>query len=238
MHEGHRQRMYDTYVKQGDSAFHQHQLLEMMLSFSIPRCDTNPAAHALLETFGSLKSVLQADVHELMRIEGIGERSAILISLAGSLMRRAQEEESTSTRIKTPAAAAAFCKKLFEAQRYEAMYIISLDKKLKVTYCEKISSGTLTETTVYPRLAVESALRHGANSVLLTHNHPSGDLTPSTNDVDTTLLILKALEPIGIKLHDHIIVGQNEAFSMTRNSIIDSGFVEEPVAKAAESDRA
>lgn len=237
MHEGHRQRMYDTFIKQGDAAFHEHQLIELLLSFSIPRRDTNPAAHALLESFGSLRAVIQADPHELMQIEGIGEKSAILIALVGSLTRRAQDEESGQMRIKTPADAALFCKKLFLGQRYEAMYVVSLDKKLKVLYCEKISSGTLTETTVYPRLAVESALRHGANSVLLTHNHPSGDLTPSTNDVDTTLMILKALEAIGIKLHDHVIVGSGNAFSMTRNAIIDGGTIVEPVAKAAESDK-
>lgn len=229
--------MYDTFIKQGDSAFHQHQLLEMLLTFSIPRCDTNPAAHALLDRYGSLDAVLSAEVHELMKVDGIGEKSAILLSLVGSIMKRAGQDISPNIRIKTPADAAAYCEKLFSAQKYEAMYIISLDKKLKVLYCEKISSGTLTETTVYPRLAVESALRHGANSVLLTHNHPSGDLNPSTQDIDTTMLILKALEPIGIKLHDHVIVGGGGAFSMTRNAIIESGSIKEPFAKAAEGDK-
>lgn len=235
MHEGHRERMRETFMRQGASALHDHQLLELLLMYSIPRQDTNPVAHELLRVFGSLQALFQADVYELMKVEGVGEKSAILISLVGAMIQRKEEKRTEAQRLGTPADAISYCKTLFIGEKYETMFIISLDKNFKVIYCDKISSGTLTETAVYPRIIVESALRHSANSILLTHNHPSGDINPSTHDIDTTLLILNALEPIGIRLHDHIIIGKDGAFSMTRNAMIENE--SETVSLAAVAER-
>lgn len=234
MHEGHRQRLRQTFLMQGADAFFDHQALELLLTYALPRRDTNALAHTLIDTFGSLQNVLNADVHDLMRIDGVGEQAAILLSLAGSLPRRFQQENPLGRRIATPADATGFCRSLFNAQRYETIYVVSLDKNLRVLYCDKLSSGTLTETAVYPRLVVESALRHGAHSLLLTHNHPSGDPRPSKADIDATLLILRALEPIGIKLHDHIIISRGDAYSMTRGALLSGGTLPEAAAIAAE----
>lgn len=234
MHEGHRKRLRQTFLAQGADAFFDHQALELLLTFALPRCDTNALSHTLIETFGSLQSVLGADVHDLMRVKGIGEQAAILLSLSGSLPRRFQQEAPKGKRIATPADATGFCRALLSEARYETIYVISLDKSLRVLYCDKLSSGTLTETTVYPRLVVESALRHGAHSLLLTHNHPSGDPRPSRADIDATLLILRALEPIGIKLHDHIIISRDGAYSMTRDALLPGGTLREITAVAAE----
>lgn len=237
MHEGHRERLRQTFLAQGADAFFDHQALELLLAYALPRCDTNALAHTLIQTFGSLQNVLTADVHDLMRIDGVGEKTAILLSLAGSLTRRVQQETPPGKRLATPAEAVRFCRSLFRAERYEAIHVISLDKSLRVLYCDKLSSGTLTETAVYPRLVVESALRHGAHSLLLTHNHPSGDPHPSKADIDATLLILRAVEPIGIKLHDHIIISRDGAFSMTRDALLTGGSLPEPAAAAAEREK-
>ncbi len=234
MHEGHRQRLRETYLTQGAAAFHDHQLLELLLSYSIPRADTNPIAHALLQRFGSLREVFQANVYELMQTPGVGEKSAILLSLTGTMLRRSEGSKVRTQKLSTPVEAMNYCRGLFIGEKYEAMYILSLDKNFKLLFCDKISSGTLNETAVYPRVIVESALRHSANSVLLTHNHPSGDATPSVQDIDTTMLILKALEPIGIRLHDHIIIGKDGAFSMTRNALIENEAPSSPLAAVAE----
>ena len=234
MHEGHRERLRQAFLQQNGAALHDHQLLELLLSYSIPRADTNPLAHTLLQKFGSLQAIFQANAYELMQVEGAGEKTAILLSLVGVMLRRTEAKGKTVRRLSTPMEAIEYCRSLFCAEKYEAMYILSLDKNFKLLYCEKISSGTLNETAVYPRIVVESALRHSANSVLLTHNHPSGDANPSVQDVDTTMLILKALEPIGIKLHDHIIIGKDHAFSMTRNAIIEAETDEAPLAAVAE----
>lgn len=223
MHEGHRKRLRDVYVQSGADALHDHQLLELLLTFSIPRKDTNPIAHELLMAFGSLDDVLHADINELMKVEGVGESSAVLLSIIGALPSRMAYEKGKAVRLTTPKEAMAYCRALLAQQRYEVMYIVSLDKNLRVLHCEKLSSGTLTETAIYPRLVVESALRHNAHSVMLAHNHPSGDLTPSRADVEATASVLRALEPIGIRLHDHIIVSKNGAFSMARDSLMPKG---------------
>ncbi len=219
MHEGHRERLRQTYLEQGIDAFHEHQALELLLTFAIPRKDTNELAHRLITRFGSLRAVLSADPYELKKEEGVGEQVAVLLSLVGTLNKKTKEAR-VSRKLDTPSEAARFCKALFEGKRYEAMYAISLDKKRRVLHSDLISSGTLIETAAYPRLVAECALRHGADSVILTHNHPSGDAAPSAEDFSTTKLMLRALEPLGIVLNDHIVVGSDEAFSMTQNALL------------------
>lgn len=236
MHEGHRARLRETYWKQGAAALHEHQLLELLLTFSIPRADTNAIAHALLQRFNSLEAIFNSNQYELMQVEGVGEKSAILLTLIGEFMKKKNDKSPKVVRLNTPAAAVEYCKTLFLRERYEAMYMIALDKNMKVLNCEKVSSGTLTETAVYPRIIVECALRHSANSILLTHNHPSGDASSSVQDVDTTLLILKALEPIGIKLNDHIIIGAEHTYSMTRNALIEDTLQMALLAAVAEKE--
>ena len=220
IHEGHRQRLRESFYAQGADAFHDHQLLELLLTFSVPRRDTNETAHRLLDVFGSLNNVFSANLFDLRNIPGVGIQSALLISLVGALMRRSSKPVVDGDRLDTPALAAAYCMRLLGDKKYETLYVISLDKNLKVLYADCISSGTLTETAVYPRLVVESALRHRAHSVIITHNHPSGNVMPSPEDISSTMQILKALEMIGIRLHDHIITGKGTSFSMVRDSAL------------------
>ncbi|MEN6470584.1 MAG: DNA repair protein RadC [Clostridiaceae bacterium] len=219
MHEGHRERLRQTYLAQGIDAFHEHQALELLLTYAIPRKDVNELAHRLIARFGSLKAVLSADPYELQKEPGVGEQAAVLLSLTGALSKKAAKAHG-SQRLNTPLEAARFCKTLFVDKRYEAMYAISLDKKRCVLHFDLISSGTLLETAAYPRLVAECALRHGANSVILAHNHPSGDATPSAEDLSTTQMMLRTLEPLGIALNDHIVVGADEAYSMTQNALL------------------
>jgi len=219
MHEGHRERLRQTYLEQGIDAFHEHQALELLLTFAIPRKDTNELAHRLIKRFGSLKAVLSADPYELKKEQGMGEQAAVLLSLVGALSKKTKKA-CVNPKLDTPSEAARFCKLLFEGKRYEAMYAVSLDKKRRVLHSDLISSGTLAETAAYPRLVAECALRHGASSVILTHNHPSGDVTPSAEDLETTRLMLRVLEPLGIALNDHIVIGADEAFSMTQNALL------------------
>jgi DNA repair protein RadC len=135
-------------------------------------------------------------------------------------LNKKTKKACVSPKLDTPSEAARYCKLLFEGKRYEAMYAVSLDKKRRVIHSDLISSGTLAETAAYPRLVAECALRHGASGVILTHNHPSGDAQPSTEDIQTTKLMLRALEPLGIALNDHIVIGADEAFSMTQNALM------------------
>jgi DNA repair protein RadC len=213
MHEGHRSRLRELYFEQGLDAMQDHQVLELLLTFSIPRKDTNEIAHTLLERYGTLDKVFKADLLDLRDVSGIGENSAALIRLFGDVARRIGMRKQAE-KLRTGSEIARYCLTLLSMQKYEVMYLISLDKGRSILHADKISSGTLNETVIYPRIAVECALRHHAYCVLLTHNHPSGNITPSRDDIVTTRSIKEALEPIGIGLLDHIITGKDRAYSM------------------------
>ena len=224
MHEGHRERLRKSYLAAGGDALHDHQLLELLLTYSIPRKDTNPLAHRLLKAYGSLEKVLSADPRELMGQEGVGESTAVLLSLVGTAAGRClipKQEKTVS--LANPAAAAEYCRGLFFGARYEEIYVISLDAKHNLIHADKVASGTLNETVIYPRLVLECALRHGAASIILSHNHPSGDPKPSGEDIGTTHKVYEALNTVGIALFDHIIVGRSSVFSMVRNAAVELG---------------
>jgi DNA repair protein RadC len=213
MHEGHRSRLREQYFENGLDAFNDHQVLELLLTFSIPRRDTNELAHTLMDRYGSLEKVFEADHLDLRDVAGVGENSAALIRLFGDIARRIGMKKKTE-KLKTRPEMARYCMTLLSLQQYEVMYLISLDKGRAILHADKISSGTLNETVIYPRIAVECALRHHAYSVLLTHNHPSGNVAPSRDDIITTKRIKEALDPIGILLEDHIITGKDRAYSI------------------------
>lgn len=236
-HKGHRERLRAQFVEHGASSMLDHQLLELLLTFSIPRRDTNPAAHALLEAFGSLEALLAADPRDIAKVEGIGMTSAALISLAGAISRRAKVSRKTKrTVLNAPGNAAEFCIGLFADERYEKTVCISLDKNRAVLHTDVVAAGTLSENIIYPRLVAEFALRHGASSVIITHNHPSGRVEPSRADIEATNQICTALTGIGITLFDHIIVGGDKAFSMLRGSFIQTGEICDVEARAAEKE--
>ena len=238
-HTGHRRRLRETYLKQGADGMHDHQLLELLLTYAIPRQDTNPLAHRLLgkDGFDSLDELFEADVSRLMKVDGVGESAAVLLSMVGSLSRRRAAERVRGKRLNTPHAAMEYCKTLFFRKTNESIYVISLDKSRHVIGTDLISTGTPGEVVMYPRLVVETALRRGAASVILCHNHPSGELQPSNEDMETTGLIIGALTPIGIVLNDHIIVGGGNAYSMSQqiHRLNNSG--DEPLATAAEREK-
>lgn len=237
-HSGHRRRLRETYTERGPEGMHDHQLLELLLTYAIPRQDTNPLAHRLLDRdgFGSLEGLFAADVHEIMKIEGVGESTAVLLSLVGGMGRRTAAEKVRGKRLNTPHAAMEYCKTLTFNGNNESMYVISLDKSHRVLHADRISTGTPGEVTMYPRTVVEIAIRRGAQNIMLCHNHPSGDLKPSREDLDTTGLIIGALTPIGIVLNDHIIVGGGRAYSMSQQMLQLNERIDIGLATAAEKE--
>ena len=217
MHEGHRQRLRERYVNTGLDGFEEHELLELLLTYAIPRHNTNDTAHSLIGRFGSLSSVLEAEVAELASISGVGEYAAVFLRLIGDTARKsAKVSPRRQLRLNTPAAAAAFALDLLRGERYECVYVVSLDKNMRLLHAERLLTGTLTEAPLYPRRVVECALMHRAHSVLLLHNHPSGDASPSQSDAQATEAVKTALNSIDIRLFDHIVVGKNEAYSFSR----------------------
>ncbi|MBQ2661679.1 MAG: DNA repair protein RadC [Clostridia bacterium] len=222
MHEGHRERLRQIYTENGIGGFHDHQVLELLLTYVIPRVDTNPLAHRLLERYGSLRKVFDAPIHDLMEVKGIGQKAAVLLKLVGDTQRRIARYDAQSVRISTPAAAMKLAMTLFDDQRYEAVYLISLNKAHEVVHIDKVSSGTVSQTTVYPRLIAEYVMRHGAQSAILVHNHPSGSIEPSKEDIEVTKDILNALAAIEVKLDDHIIVSSTNAYSCLQKCFLNS----------------
>lgn len=207
MHTGHRKRLKNRFLEEGLDSFEPHQVLELLLFFSIPRRDTNEIAHKLLKKFGSLSGVFEADIKELVKVEGIGENSAFLISMIPHLSRRYLNDKwRDKPELNSSSKAGEYAISLFAGRTYEVFYVICLDAQNRVNYAALVHEGTINEAPIYPRIIVETALRHKANSVILAHNHPGGSLNPSRGDIEATKVIKNALESISIKVVDHIIV--------------------------------
>jgi len=222
VHEGHRKRLKMRFIEDGLDSFEPHQILELLLFYSIPRKDTNELAHSLLKKFGSLSGVFEADPKEIANTDGIGENTAVLLSLIPQLSRRYNGDKwREKPELNSSTKAGNYAVSLFDGRTYEAFYIICLDAQNRVNHSALVHEGTINEAPVYPRLLVEAALRHKANSVILAHNHPGGTLKPSRADIEATRTICTALESISIKVVDHIIVCGNQYYSFAENGKLE-----------------
>jgi len=235
MHEGHRKRLADRFLKEGFEGFKEHEILEYLLFYALPRIDTNPVAHRLIETFGSLAGVFEAAPEDLAQVEGIGERSALFLSMFPEAFR-AYERSKLGKRpfIKTIKDACDFTKALLFGKAYEQFYVIWLDTQNRVIHFERLSEGGTSESPVYLNKIAAAALRHRAAKGIVAHNHPGGNVLPSKADIDTTHDIMKALNTLGINLIDHIIVGENAVFSFQAESLMGKREYRNKDAYAAE----
>ena len=217
-HKDHRKRVRDRYLREGLDGFAPHEVLELLLYYARPRGDTNPIAHALLDTFGSLRGVLEAPPQQLMQVPGVGQEAATLISMAVPLFRRytltLAEDRKTIT---STAAAREFAFGLLAGQRTEQFCVICLGANRSVLGIRKIASGTATEVAAYPRAVAEAALTLNAHGVILCHNHPDGLCKPSREDIETTHRLWRLLEAMEISLLDHVIVAGNTTCSLAES---------------------
>lgn len=222
-HKNHRERMYKRLKQNGVSAFFDHELLEMLLYFAVPRGDTNPTAHKLISEFKSLDGVLKADEADLKSIEGIGDKTAMLLLLIGEISRRSKMtvRPTDSFRIKNAETAAKYCSSLFTNKKYECFHAVCVDIKGCVISDGYICEGVIDEVPAYTRKIVETALRHRAYSVILAHNHPGGKAIPSSADDNITAMCKTALAAIGITLNDHIIIGEDGYYSYSSSGALD-----------------
>ena len=224
IHDGHRERIRERLRTAGLDAFSEHEVLELLLTYAIPRQDVNPLAHELISTFGSLSAVLDADENELLRVNGMGKNAALLLTMMPQLMTRYQMSAlGERPVITTLAHARAYCAPLFIGAAEEKIYMICLDQAGHVLHRTLLHTGTVDQVALHPRTVVETALRHKAHAVVLAHNHPSGAQEPSQADADVTRRIGAALFMIGIRLVDHLVFAGNGAFSMARECRIESG---------------
>ena len=218
LHDGHRQRLKDQFRRNGLDGFTDVQALELALFYCIPRQDTNPISHKLIEHFGSLSQVLEAPVEELVKVPGIGENAAVYLKMITELGRYYMVNRSTqNTILTTIEKCAEYMVPFFFGRRVETVFLLCLDAKCKVLCCKEVGEGSVNSAGISVRKIVETALGANATTVVLAHNHPSGVAVPSGEDVQTTRRIAMALKAVDVHLADHIVVADDDYVSMAQS---------------------
>lgn len=221
IHGGHRERMRSRYLQEGPDGFADHELLEMLLFGVIPRGDTNAIAHQLLNEFGSLSNLLEADAYEIAKTEGIGLKSAIFLTQLHELVRRYEKEKiEDKPELTSIPRCADYCMALLNRYTTERFYMICLDSRRRVIHVAKLAEGTVENAHVPPRLVAEVALRYKSTGVVFCHNHPGGRVLPSEADTNLTASFKKLLDPLGVQVLDHIIIGEGKYFSFFGNGML------------------
>ena len=221
LHAGHRDRMRKKFLNGSISSLEPHEILETILYYSIPQGNTNPLAHRLIDAFGSLVNVFDADVEDLKNIEGIGERSAVLIKLISQLSDYCQRLRwSDKPVLYNFSDTGAYITDMIGQRTEEYFFLLSLDISGKVLSFNEIERGTVNGSNVNIRKVLECAIRCHASDVVLAHNHPTGRLIPSSSDMEITRLLNIAFDAVGINLKDHFIVGNGGFISMSEEGYI------------------
>ena len=203
------------------STFNDFEILQLLISYTGGEKSAN-LAERLLDTFGSLKNVLEARPEQIRMVKGIGNRTASLIGMLVPMVRTwTRLCQQVPEKIGNSREAENFCLSLLGGERLENFYVIALNAKCNVLGRRKISSGSLSEVSAYPRLVMETALNYNAHSVLLTHNHPGGTCAPSPEDISSTIQLQRLLNGVGILVLDHIIVAGDRTYSMIQHGDID-----------------
>jgi len=223
IHEGHRSRIRERYITEGLDSFSDHEVVELLLFYCIPKRDTNELAHRMVKEFGTLHDLLEADPRDIARRCKVSLNTATLISMVAPLSRRyLRQKWGNRPVLNSSTLAGNYAVSLFAGRVYECFFVICLDAQNRVNHAALVHEGTINEAPVYPRIIVETALRHKANSIILAHNHPGGSLRASSADTDVTRKICQAMKPIAIHVADHIIVAGDRYLSFAEQGLMDS----------------
>lgn len=218
---GHRKRLKEKYAAEGAKALTDYELLELLLSFSIPHRDTKPYAKKLLSVFASLRRVLEADLAALQDLGGLPRQSALLFKAVGDLFRLANQEDFKRGRIvANPQDVAGFLREQIGGKPREVFTSLFLDHRNHLLAFENLQEGTVDHTAVYPREILKRALELHATGLILAHNHPAGSLDPSEGDKQLTRQISTAARALGITVHDHLILAAEGHFSFRQAGLL------------------
>ncbi|MCB1419148.1 MAG: DNA repair protein RadC [Zhengella sp.] len=212
---GHRDRLREKFASAGEGALADYELLELLLYRLIPRRDTKPIAKALIARFGSIGGVLGAPADLLREVSGVGAIVATELKLVAAVGQRSLKSEIRNKQVMGSwSTVINYCTAAMAHETREQFRILFLDKKNVLIADEVQQTGTVDHTPVYTREVIHRALALGATAIILVHNHPSGDPTPSRADIDMTRTIAESAAPLGITVHDHIIIGKDGHLSM------------------------
>jgi len=219
--EGHRARLRSRFLSSGPDAVAEHELIEMVLFLGVPRRDTKPIARALLARFGSYAGAISASVPDLLGIEGLGESGVAALKLVQAAAQRLAKAEvlyrpvlSNWDRLME------YLQAVLSREKIEQFRILFLDNRNRLLADEPQGTGTVNHTPVYPREVVKRALELHATAIILVHNHPSGDPSPSREDIEMTKEIKHAANALSIVLHDHVIVGNGQWLSFRKAGLL------------------
>lgn len=222
-HLGHRQRLRDRFLADGGKSMPDYEFLELILTIAIPRRDVKPLAKKLIAKFKSFAGVINAPIEELLEFEGIKENSATILKVVKEAAIRLNWQvlnNSDEPIINNWDLLIDYCRSSMGHQEFEEFKIVFLNSKLKVIGEESQQRGTIDQVAIHPREVIKSAVLKGANAIILVHNHPSGNTTPSKADIDITKKINAAAEAMNIRVLDHIIISKSDFYSFKEHRII------------------
>ena len=220
-YKDHRKRLKKKFSESGVAAFHDYEVLELLLSYAIPRKDVKPLAKELLREFGTLKGIMDAEKDSLEKVKGVGTNTAILIKLIKEMgILYLKEKAKEKPQITCTRELLDYCKTYMGGLKDERFCVIYLDAQNRLTDIETIQEGIVNQAVVYPRKVLENALKQKASAVILVHNHPSGHVKPSDADIRLTKTIQETARILDIIVHDHVIIGENRFFSFREEGLI------------------
>jgi DNA repair protein RadC len=221
-HDGHRDRLRQRFVKSGPGAFEDYELLELVLFSAIPRKDVKPLAKQLLTRFGSIAGVMSASLEDLKRIKGLSENSAVLMKTVHALtLRMLYGDIEKKPVLSSWQKLIDYCYVAMAHEKREHFRVMFLNRKNQLIADEVKQVGTVDHVPVYPREIIQRALELGATAMILVHNHPSGDPTPSDGDIAMTREIIKAARALDLVVHDHIVIGKSGHASFKSMGILE-----------------
>lgn len=220
-YHGHRARLRERFLAARPGSLPEYEVLEMLLFSAMPRADVKPLAKALIAEFGTFAKVISAPPAKLKKIPGAGDAAVAALKVTqDAALRLLQAEIKDQPILQSWKALLDYCRASMGYNKTEQFRIFFLDRKNKLIADELQQEGTVDHTPVYPREVVKRALDLGASAIILAHNHPSGDSTPSKADIHMTNKILEAATPLGVAIHDHLIIGASEHYSFKSNGLL------------------
>lgn len=220
---GHRQRLKERFLRGEGRDMADYELLELLLTFAIPRRDVKPLAKKLVQTFGNFANVISAPEHSLKEVNGIKENSVTILKLVRTAAQRLSWQNLASDDLPVLLnidSLIDYCRSAIAYSDVEELHLLYLDAKLKIIGCELIQRGSVTAVSASPREIVKNAINKNATGLIMVHNHPSGSPKPSDNDISLTKKVAQACQLMSIKLHEHIIITRSDYFSFLEHQLL------------------